>query len=260
LVLDAMTGQEAVNVAQGFNDVLEVDGFILTKFDSDTRGGAALSLKSVADKPIKFIGVGEKMDTLEAFHPDRMASRILGMGDVLSLIEKVQTEFDADQTADMEQKLRGNSFGFEDFLKQMRQIRKLGSFKNLLSLLPGVGSQIKDLDIDEKQIKHVEAMILSMTPIERANPAIINASRRKRIAVGSGTTLQEVNNLISRFEMMRKLIGKGLSDPRALAAAQNGGPLPTGIPGLMPGGPGKHAGSNRQHKKNKKNKKLSFGR
>jgi len=261
LVLDSMTGQEAANVAKGFNDILDVDGFILTKFDSDTRGGAALSLKSVADKPIKFIGVGEKMDAIEAFHPDRMASRILGMGDVLSLIEKVETEMDANQAAEMEKKFRANSFDFEDFLNQMRQIRKMGPIKNLLKLLPNIGGvNLGDLPVDDKQTNKVEAMILSMTPFERANPGIINPSRRRRIAGGSGSSLQEVNNLISRFEMMRKIIGKGMSDPRAMAAAQGNGQLPAGIPGLTPGGPGKHAGSNRQHKNNKKNRKLSFGR
>ena len=204
LVLDAMTGQEAVNVAQGFNDTLDVDGFILTKFDSDTRGGAALSLKTVASKPIKFIGVGEKMDALEAFHPDRMASRILGMGDILSLIEKVESEIDHEQAEAMEKKLRANSFNFEDFLDQMRQIRKLGPLEKLLGLLPGVGSQLKDVQFDDKQLKRIEAMILSMTRGERNDPSIISGPRRRRIAAGSGTTVQEINNLISRFRANEK--------------------------------------------------------
>lgn len=259
LVLDAMTGQEAVNVAKGFNDVLDVDGFILTKFDSDTRGGAALSLKTVANKPIKFIGVGEKMDALEAFHPDRMASRILGMGDILSLIEKVESQIDQEQAAEIEKKLRANRFDFEDFLDQMRQVRKLGPLEKLLGLLPGVGSQLKDIQFDEKQIKRVEAMILSMTPGERSDPSIITGPRRRRIAAGSGTTIQEINNLISRFDQMRKLIGRGLNDPRAMQAAQSG-QAPFTLPGVRTGGPGKHAASNRHHKKNKKNRKLPFAR
>ncbi|MDR3709274.1 MAG: signal recognition particle protein [Capsulimonadaceae bacterium] len=259
LVLDAMTGQEAVNVAKGFTDSLDVDGFILTKFDSDTRGGAALSLKTIANKPIKFIGVGEKMDALEAFHPDRMASRILGMGDILSLIEKVETEIDQEQAAAMEKKLRANRFNFEDFLEQMQQIRKLGPLDKLLGLLPGVGTQLKDVQFDEKQIKRVEAMILSMTPGERNDPSILSGSRRRRIAAGSGTTLQEINNLVSRFEQMRKIIGRGLNDPRAMQAAQAGG-SPFALPGVRPDGIGKHAASNRRHKNNKKQRKLPFGR
>ncbi|HEY3329541.1 MAG TPA: signal recognition particle protein [Capsulimonadaceae bacterium] len=259
LVLDSMTGQEAVNVAKGFNDTLDVDGFILTKFDSDTRGGAALSLKTVADKPIKFIGVGEKMDALEAFHPDRMASRILGMGDVLSLIEKVQSEIDEKQSAEMEKKLRANSFDFEDFLEQMRQLKKLGPLEKLLGLLPGVGNALKDVQIDDGQMKHVEAMILSMTPGERANPAIITPPRRRRIATGSGTTIQEVNNLITRFDGMRKIIGKGLNDPRAMQAAAQSGQSPFAMPG-MGARVGKHAGSNRSanNKKKNKNRKLPY--
>ncbi len=255
LVLDAMTGQEAVNVAKGFNEALDVDGFILTKFDSDTRGGAALSLKTVADKPIKFIGVGEKMDALEAFHPDRMASRILGMGDILSLIEKVQTEFDEKQSAEMEKKLRQNSFDFTDFLDQMRQLKKLGPLEKLLGLLPGVGAAIKDVQFDDKQMGHVEAMILSMTPGERHDPSIISGPRRRRIAAGSGTTIQEVNNLISRFEQMRKLIGKGLNDPRAMQAAQQNGQAPFSLPGVRGSNAGKHSGSNRTPSKKNKNKK-----
>ena len=259
LVLDAMTGQEAVNVAQGFNEVLSVDGFILTKFDSDTRGGAALSLKTVADKPIKFIGVGEKMDALEAFYPDRMASRILGMGDILSLIEKVQGEFDENQTAEMERKLKANKFDFEDFLTQMRQLQKLGPLEKLLGLLPGMGGITKDVNFDPKQMKYVEAMILSMTPKERADPGIISGPRRRRIAAGSGRTIQDINNLISRFEMMRKIVRMGMNDPAAMQAAQQGGPAPFTMPGARSAGHGKHAGSNRPSKKNK-GKKLRFGR
>jgi len=264
LVLDAMTGQEAVNVAKGFNDVLEVDGFILTKFDSDTRGGAALSLRTVAEKPIKFIGTGEKMDALEAFHPDRMASRILGMGDILSLIEKVETELDSKKTEELEKKLRANSFDFEDFLQQMRQMKKLGPLEQLLGLLPGVGSQLKGVQFDDKQMARIEGMILSMTPQERRDPSILVGSRRRRVAAGSGSTVQEVNNLISKFEMMRSFVRRGLNgvDPGLAKRGALAGNAAQSLPGTF-GQPtiGKHAGSNRTHKKNKKKRSgLNFGR
>jgi signal recognition particle subunit SRP54 len=249
LVLDAMTGQEAVNVASGFNDTLDVTGFILTKLDGDTRGGAALSLKTVVNRPIKFIGTGEKFDALEAFHPDRMASRILGMGDVLSLIEKVEQQIDAKQAAEMEQKLRTSSFDFEDFLDQMRQMKKLGPLQNLLGLIPGVGSQLKDVKIEDNQLARVEAMILSMSKKERQDPALLNGQRRRRIAAGSGTTVQEVNRLVTQFEqmriMMRSMMGGG----------QAGSRRPVNMSGAMAAAAGKHAGSNKQNKKNKKQRK-----
>jgi signal recognition particle subunit SRP54 len=269
LVLDAMTGQEAVNVAKGFHDELGVTGFILTKLDSDTRGGAALSLRSVAEAPIKFMGVGEKMDALEVFHPDRMASRILGMGDVLSLIERAEQALDAKQSADLEKKLRANSFDFDDFLEQMRQMKKMGPLKDLLGLLPGVGAQLKDVNIDDKQMGRVEAIILSMTKAERHDPNVINASRRRRIAQGSGSTVQEVNQLLGRFEQMRKMMRGMMNMPK-------GGAMPGGMGrpgmGLGPGGmgaggarlpfmgaPGKHAASNKKNKK-LRGKGFPFGR
>lgn len=259
LVLDSMTGQEAVNVAQGFNEALDVTGFILTKLDSDTRGGAALSLKSMIDKPIKFMGMGEKMDALDMFHPDRLASRILGMGDVLSLIEKAEQALDAKQAAEMEKKLRANSFDFEDFLDQMRQMKKLGPLEQILSLLPGVGNKLQGLQIDEKQMARVEAVILSMTPAERRDPALLNGSRRRRIAAGSGATIQDVNRLLTQFEQMRKMM-RGMV---AMDAAGAGGKRPMGLPGGMMGPTGKHAASHKQHNKNKNKKQrrgFPFGR
>jgi signal recognition particle subunit SRP54 len=252
LVLDAMTGQEAVNVATGFNDTLDVTGFILTKLDGDTRGGAALSLKTVVNRPIKFIGTGEKFDALEAFHPDRMASRILGMGDVLSLIEKVEQQIDAKQAAEMEKKLKNSSFDFEDFLEQLRQMKKLGPLQNLLGLLPGVGSQLKDVQLDDSQMARVEAMILSMTRGERQDPTVLNGPRRKRIAAGSGTTVQEVNRLVTQFDqmrqMMRSMMGGSSARPGALRR-------PGGLPAALGTAVGKHAGSNKHNKKNRKQRK-----
>jgi signal recognition particle subunit SRP54 len=253
LVLDSMSGQEAANVARGFNDVLDVDGFILTKLDSDTRGGAALSLKTVANKPIKLIGVGEKMEALEVFHADRMAQRILGMGDVLSLIEKVSQDVDAKQAAAMEKKLRANSFDLGDFLEQMRQMKKLGPLENILKMLPGVGSQIKDLQVDEKHIARIEAMILSMTLQERKEPGIINGSRRRRIATGSGMTVQDVNKLLTQFQQMRQMV-KGFV---AMEDGGRSGRRPV-LPGGMQGATGKHAGSNKKNKKHRKG--FPFGR
>jgi len=242
LVVDAMTGQEAVNVAQGFSDAIGVDGFILTKLDGDARGGAALSIKSVAGKPIKFVGVGEKMDALEVFYPDRMASRILGMGDVLTLIEKAEAALDQKKAMELEKKLRANKFDFEDYLDQMRQMRKLGPLDQILSMLPGMGanaSKLQGLDINEKQLAHVEAIICSMTLAERREPGIINGSRRRRIAAGSGTSIQDVNKLLSQFEQMKTMM-------RTLS-----GHDPGSIPGLpgMPGRGGKHAGSNKKNKR-----------
>jgi signal recognition particle subunit SRP54 len=248
LVLDAMTGQEAVNVATGFNDALDVSGFILTKLDGDTRGGAALSLKTVCNRPIKFIGVGERFDALEAFHPDRMASRILGMGDVLSLIEKVEQQIDAKQAAEMEKKLRTSSFDFEDFLDQMRQMKKLGPLQNLLGLIPGVGSQLKDVKIEDSQMARVEAMILSMTKQERQDPAILNGQRRRRIATGSGATVQEVNRLVTQFDQMRLMM-------KSMMGGQPGARRAPNMSASMAAATGKHAGSNKQNKKNKKQRK-----
>ena len=216
LVLDAMTGQDAVRVAEEFHRHLEVDGFILTKLDGDTRGGAAISIRAVVGKPIKFVGVGEKPDALDVFHPDRMAGRILGMGDVLTLIEKAQQTFDQKQVEELQRKLRQNQFDLNDFLMQMRQMQQMGPLDQLLKMIPGLGAQFKDVQIEPKELKRVEAIILSMTPEERANPHIINASRKRRIARGSGTTVHEVNELLSQFEEMRHMI-------RELNALQSGG-------------------------------------
>ncbi|KPL61158.1 signal recognition particle protein [Rossellomorea vietnamensis] len=208
LVVDAMTGQDAVNVAQSFNDALGISGVVLTKLDGDTRGGAALSIRSVTEKPIKFVGMGEKMDALEAFHPERMASRILGMGDVLSLIEKAQAGVDEEKAKELEQKMRTMSFTFDDFLDQLGQVRQMGPLDELLKMMPGA-NKMKGLDkiqVDDKQISHVEAIIQSMTGDEKTHPETINASRRKRIAKGSGTSIQEVNRLLKQFEDMKKMM------------------------------------------------------
>ncbi|MCQ2286598.1 MAG: signal recognition particle protein [Bacteroidales bacterium] len=205
-VVDAMTGQDAVNTAQAFNDKLNFDGVILTKMDGDTRGGAALTIKAVVNKPIKFIGVGEKMDALNVFHPDRMAERILGMGDIRSFVEKAQEQIDEEEAMRLQKKLAKRQFDFNDFLAQIAQIKKMGNVKDLMSMIPGVGRAIKDMDIDENSFKGVEAMILSMTPEERKNPDIINGSRKKRIALGSGNDIQNVNKLIKQFNDTRKVM------------------------------------------------------
>ncbi|MEC1721833.1 signal recognition particle protein [Schinkia azotoformans] len=207
LVVDAMTGQDAVNVAESFNEQLGLTGTILTKLDGDTRGGAALSIKAVTNIPIKFVGMGEKLDQLEDFHPERMASRILGMGDVLTLIEKAQANVDQEKAKELEEKMRTMSFTFDDFLEQLAQVRKMGPLDDLIGMLPGANKikGLKDLKVDEKQIKHVEAIIQSMTKKEKVNPEIINASRKKRIAKGSGRTVQEVNRLLKQFEDMKKM-------------------------------------------------------
>jgi signal recognition particle subunit SRP54 len=208
LVVDAMTGQDAVNVAQSFNEALGISGVVLTKLDGDTRGGAALSIRSVTNKPIKFVGMGEKMDALEPFHPERMASRILGMGDVLSLIEKAQANVDEEKAKELEQKMRTMSFTFDDFLEQLGQVRQMGPLDELLKMMPGA-NKMKGLDklqVDDKQISHVEAIIQSMTKNEKVHPETINASRRKRIAKGSGTSIQEVNRLLKQFEDMKKMM------------------------------------------------------
>ncbi|MBP2017725.1 signal recognition particle subunit SRP54 [Symbiobacterium terraclitae] len=206
LVIDAMIGQDAVTTAEHFHGKLGIDGVILTKLDGDTRGGAALSVREVTGRPIKFVGVGEKLDALEPFHPDRMASRILGMGDVLTLIEKAQEQVDRKQAEEMTRKMLKAQFDFEDFLEQMRAMRRMGPLQDILKLLPGVGAQLKDINIDEKELKHIEAMILSMTPKERRNPDIINVRRRERIAKGSGRPIAEVHRLIKQFEQARKMM------------------------------------------------------
>jgi signal recognition particle subunit SRP54 len=213
-VVDSMTGQDAVNTAKAFFDKLEYTGIVLTKLDGDTKGGAALSIRAVVDRPIKFISTGEKLDAIEQFHPDRMASRILGMGDIVSLVEKAQEEFDANEAAKLEEKLRKNKFDFNDILAQLRQVKKMGSLSSLASMIPGMGTAVKNISSveEEKMLKRTEAIILSMTKEERENPQILNGMRRRRIANGSGTSIQEVNRLIKQYEDMRKIfrnIGKG---------------------------------------------------
>ena len=205
-VVDAMTGQDAVNTAKAFNDVLNFEGVILTKLDGDTRGGAALSIKSVVDKPIKFIGTGEKMEALDVFYPERMADRILGMGDVVSLVERAQEQYDEEEARKIQKKIAKNQFGFDDFLKQIGQIKKMGNMKDLVGMIPGAGKMMKNVDIDDDAFKGIEAIIHSMTPLERREPVKINASRKKRIAKGSGTSIQEVNQLMKQFNQMSKMM------------------------------------------------------
>lgn len=205
-VVDSMTGQDAVNSAKTFNDILDFDGVVLTKLDGDSRGGAALSIKSVVDKPIKFIGTGEKMEALDAFHPARMADRILGMGDVVSLVERAQQQFDEDEARKVQKKIAKNKFGFDDFLNQIQQIKKMGDMKDLVGMIPGAGKMMKDIDIDDDSFKHIEAIIHSMTPKERSNPALIDHSRKKRISKGSGTSLDDVNQLMKQFSQMSKMM------------------------------------------------------
>lgn len=212
-VVDSMTGQDAVNTAKAFNDLLNFDGVILTKLDGDTRGGAALSILATVEKPIKFIGTGEKMEAIDVFHPSRMADRILGMGDVVSLVERAQEQFDEEEARKLQKKIAQNQFGFDDFLNQIQQIKKMGNMKDLMGMIPGMGKALKDIDIDDDAFKHVEAIIHSMTPKERTNPSLINGSRRKRIADGSGTSIQDVNRLMKQFDDMSKVMkmmqGKG---------------------------------------------------
>jgi signal recognition particle subunit SRP54 len=215
-VVDSMTGQDAVNTAKEFNDRLDFDGVVLTKLDGDTRGGAALSIRSVVEKPIKFVSAGEKMEALELFHPARMADRILGMGDIVSLVEKAQEQFDSEEARKLQQKIAKNQFNFNDFIKQIQQIKKMGNIKDLASMIPGVGKALKNLDIDDDSFKSIEAIIFSMTPAERESPALLNGSRKKRIATGSGTDVQEINRLLKQFDETRKLMklmqsGKNLS-------------------------------------------------
>lgn len=223
LVIDAMIGQEAVTTAKVFNERLEIDGVILTKLDGDTRGGAALSVRSVVNKPIKFIGTGEKMEAIDVFHPERMADRILGMGDVVSLVERAQQQFDEEEAKRLEKKVRKNKFDFNDFLSQIQQVKKMGNVKDLAAMIPGVGKAIKDIDIPDDPFKSIEAIIGSMTPKERENPDIINTSRRKRIAKGAGVDIQEVNRLLKQFDQTRKMMkmvtGMGSSKMMQMAAA-----------------------------------------
>ena len=233
-VVDSMTGQDAVNTAKEFNDRLDFDGVVLTKLDGDTRGGAALSIRTVVTKPIKFVGTGEKMEAIDVFHPDRMADRILGMGDIVSLVERAQQQFDEKQARELEKKIRKNKFDFNDFMNQIQQIKKMGNIKDLAAMIPGVGKAIKDVDIDDNAFKSIEAIINSMTPKERTNPEILNQSRRMRIAKGSGTSIQEVNRLLKQFEQMRKMMkmvsGMNNSKMMQMAAAMKN--MKGGMPGL----------------------------
>ena len=205
-VVDAMTGQDAVNTAKEFNDRLDFNGVVLTKLDGDTRGGAALSIRSVVNKPIKFVGTGEKLDAIDQFHPSRMADRILGMGDIVSLVERAQEQYDEEEAKRLQKKIQKNQFDFNDFMSQIQQIKKMGNLKELASMIPGVGKAIKDIDIDDNAFKSIEAIINSMTPKERTNPEILNGSRRQRIAKGSGTNIQEVNRLLKQFDQTRKMM------------------------------------------------------
>lgn len=220
-VVDSMTGQDAVNTAKEFNDRLDFDGVVLTKLDGDTRGGAALSIRTVVTKPIKFVGTGEKLDAIDLFHPSRMADRILGMGDIVSLVEKAQQQYDEKAARELQRKIEKNQFNFNDFLKQIEQIKKMGNIKELASMIPGVGKAIKDIDIDDNAFKGIEAIIHSMTEKERVNPSIINGSRRQRIAKGSGTTLQEVNRLLKQFEETRKMMKAATSIKNPMKMMRN---------------------------------------
>ena len=226
-VVDSMTGQDAVNTAKEFNDRLDFDGVVLTKLDGDTRGGAALSIRTVVTKPIKFIGTGEKMEAIDAFHPSRMADRILGMGDVVSLVERAQEQFDEEEAKRLQKKIMKNKFDFNDFYGQIQQIKKMGNLKDLAGMIPGVGKAIKDVDIDDDAFKSIEAIIMSMTPKERTNPEILNTSRRQRIAKGSGTNIQEVNRLIKQFDQTRKMMkmvtGAGMKNMMGAMKGMKGG-------------------------------------
>lgn len=224
-VVDAMTGQDAVNTAKAFNDRLDFHGVVLTKLDGDTRGGAALSIRSVVNKPIKFIGSGEKLDAIEVFHPERMADRILGMGDIVTLVERAQEQFDEVESRKLHKKIAKNQFNFDDFISQIQQIKKMGNLKELAGMIPGVGKAMKNLDIDDDAFKGIEAIIKSMTPGERENPVIINGSRRKRIAAGSGTTIQEVNRLLKQFDETRKMM-------KMMTSGKKAGNMMKGIPNM----------------------------
>ena len=233
-VVDSMTGQDAVNTAKEFNDRLDFDGVVLTKLDGDTRGGAALSIRNVVTKPIKFVGTGEKMEAIDVFHPDRMADRILGMGDIVSLVERAQQQFDEKQAKELEKKIRKNKFDFNDFMNQIQQIKKMGNIKDLAAMIPGVGKAIKDVDIDDNAFKSIEAIINSMTPKERTNPEILNQSRRMRIAKGSGTNIQDVNRLLKQFDQMRKMMKMvtGMNSSRMMQMAAAMKNMKGGLPGL----------------------------
>ena len=234
-VVDAMTGQDAVNTAKEFNERLDYTGVILTKLDGDTRGGAALSIRTVVDKPIKFVGTGEKMEAIDAFHPSRMADRILGMGDIVSLVERAQEQYDEEEARRLQKKIQKNQFDFNDFYAQIQQIKKMGNLKDLAGMIPGVGKAIKDIDIDDNAFKNIEAIILSMTPKERVNPECLNTSRRMRLAKGSGTNIQEVNRLIKQFDQTRKMMKLVTNNSKmAQMAKMMKGKLPS-LPGGMPG-------------------------
>ncbi len=220
-----MTGQDAVNTAKEFNDRLDFDGVVLTKLDGDTRGGAALSIRSVVEKPIKFISTGEKMEALELFHPERMADRILGMGDIVSLVEQAQEQFNADEARKLQKKIAKNQFNFNDFINQIQQIKKMGNIKELASMIPGVGKAMKNLDIDDDAFKSIEAIIFSMTPFERENPSALNGSRKKRIATGSGTDVQEINRLLKQFDETRKMM-------KMMQSGKNMSRMMGGMPGM----------------------------
>lgn len=228
-VVDSMTGQDAVNTAKAFNDQLDFDGVILTKLDGDTRGGAALSIRSVVNKPIKFIGTGEKMDALDVFYPERMADRILGMGDVVTLVERAQEQFDEEEARKLNKKIASNKFDFNDFLGQLNQIKKMGNIKDLVGMIPGMGKAVKNMDIDDSAFKGIEAIILSMTPEERSKPELLNGSRRQRIAKGSGQGVQEVNKLLKQFEETRKMM-RMMNDKNAMAKLMRN--MPKGMPGM----------------------------
>jgi signal recognition particle subunit SRP54 len=220
-VVDAMTGQDAVNTAKAFNDRLDFDGVVLTKLDGDTRGGAALTIKAVVNKPIKFVGLGEKMDAIDIFYPQRMADRILGMGDIVSFVERAQEQYDVEEARKLQKKIAKDQFNFNDFLQQIKQVKKMGNLKDLVGMIPGMSKIIKDVDITDDAFKYIEAIIYSMTPAERAKPSILNGSRRKRIAMGSGTDIQEVNRLIKQFEeskkFMKAMSGGGVSNMMHMA-------------------------------------------
>ena len=229
-VVDAMTGQDAVNTAKEFNDRLDYDGVVLTKLDGDTRGGAALSIRTVVDKPIKFVGTGEKMEALDVFHPERMADRILGMGDIVSLVERAQAQYDEEEAKKLQRKIQKNQFDFDDFLGQIQQIKKMGNLKELASMIPGVGKALKDIDIDDNAFKSIEAIIQSMTPKERKHPEILNQSRKNRIAKGSGTTLQEVNRLVKQFDQTRKMMKMATGSKMGKVMGKM--PMMPGMPGM----------------------------
>jgi signal recognition particle subunit SRP54 len=232
-VVDAMTGQDAVNTAKAFNDILNFDGVVLTKLDGDTRGGAAISIKTVVNKPIKFVGTGEKMDAIDVFYPERMAERILGMGDVVSLVEKAQEHYDEEEARKIQKKIAKNEFGFDDFLAQIQQVKKMGNMKDLVGMIPGAGKALKDVEIEDDAFKHIEAIIHSMTPGERSKPALIDAKRKIRIAKGSGTKVEQVNQLMKQFDQMSKMMkmmqGPGGKNLMKMMGGMKGMP---GMPGM----------------------------